>query len=557
MKTNPSLLGGAALGVVCSLAAGNMAQAAGKHHHRAAARPATSDLARQVRELRAEVQSLKATLSAQSQAQQQTQAQVQSAQTQAAAAQVQAQAARSALDSQIATIPTTVASAVANQPKPKTSPLSYGGVNITLGGYLAAEAIYRSRSEGADIASSFGGIPLGNNRAAHTQEFRGTARQSRFSGLVQGDVNPTTHAAMYGEFDFQSAAQTANSVESNSYNLRIRHLYGTIDWDTLGLHVLAGQNWSLATLNTKGITPRNELPPPGIEAQYVPGFVWTRQPQLRLTKDLLDKSLWLSVSLENPQTTFFTVGSGPGAGTLPASLVYNMSPLAGFDALNTLSLNHVPDVIGKIAYEPEVAGRKVHLEAFGIYRDFYSRRNGSNHDVQGGGFGFGIVAPLVPGRLDVQLSGLAGKGVGRYGSSQLPDVTFAPDGSVRPISETMVLGGVTLHATPELDVYLFGGEERTERKAYTVGSTAYGYGNPLYVNTGCFSETAIGACNGNTRQVDQVTLGFWDRIYQGSFGHVQVGVQYSYTERKTFSGIGGAPAGNENMVFTSFRYYPF
>jgi hypothetical protein len=39
---------------------------------------------------------------------------------------------------------------------------------------------------------------------------------------------------------------------------------------------------------------------------------------------------------------------------------------------------------------------------------------------------------------------------------------------------------------------------------------------------------------------------------------VQVGVQYSYTQRKTFADINGyAPKAPDNMVFVSFRYYPF
>ena len=46
-------------------------------------------------------------------------------------------------------------------------------------------------------------------------------------------------------------------------------------------------------------------------------------------------------------------------------------------------------------------------------------------------------------------------------------------------------------------------------------------------------------------------------LFQGKFGRIQWGVQYSYTERKAFEGVGGAPSANENMVFTSFRYYPF
>ena len=81
---------------------------------------------------------------------------------------------------------------------------------------------------------------------------------------------------------------------------------------------LAGQNWSLLTLNSKGITPRNEVPPATIDAQYVVGFNWARQPQIRIVKNW-NKEFWLAASVENPQTTFaanastaagITVGEG-------------------------------------------------------------------------------------------------------------------------------------------------------------------------------------------------------------------------------------------------------
>jgi hypothetical protein len=429
-------------------------------------------------------------------------------------------------------------------------------LSITLGGFLAAESIYRSRGEAADISSNFNAIPFGANRPGHARELRFSARQSRISALVEGGPRADLRLAMYGEFDFQGAAQTANSNESNSYTPRIRHLYGTVDWEDRGFQLLAGQAWSLATLNTKGITPRNELPPAIIDGQYVPGFVWARQPQVRVTKTFNDRKLWVAVSLENPQTTFFTVGTGPGAGVLSASLTFNAPAGSGFNAANTLSLNHVPDVIAKVAYEARL-GVPVHAEVFGLYRDFYSRIGGSNHDVAGGGIGGSLLVTAISNRLDLQLSGLRGQGVGRYGTSQLPDATFGPDGRLQPITETMMLAGATLHATPKLDVYLFAGEERAERQASTTAAGAFGYGNPNYVNAGCFSETAAAVCNGNTREVRQATLGFWHKAYQGGFGRLQVGMQYSYTRREAFSGVGGAPTVGENMLFTSLRYYPF
>jgi hypothetical protein len=298
------------------------------------------------------------------------------------------------------------------------------------------------------------------------------------------------------------------------------------------------------------------LPASQIEGHFMPGFVWTRQPQVRLTKAWADRKLWLSVSLENPQTTVFAGGVGPGAGAVPADLTFNAPGGTGFNAANSVSLNHVPDVIAKLAYEGRL-GVPIHAEIFGLYRDVYWRFAGSNHDATGGGVGAGLVVNALPGVLDLQLSGLYGNGVGRYGTSQLPDATVGPDGQLHTITETMALAGATLHAGRRTDVYLFAGEERAERRALTGPGGAYGYGNPAYVNLGCFHETPAGVCNGNTRSISQVTLGAWNRIYQGAFGRLQVGAQYAYTERRAFSGVGGAPRARENMVFTSLRYYPF
>jgi hypothetical protein len=541
-----SMIAGASLGALISVAA-VPAQAS---------TASDQETQREIKELRAQLEALQKRLDAQSAAEQQTKSEADAAASQAASAKAQAAAA----NAQVAAIPAQVQTAV-DAAKPKTDKLYYKGVTVTLGGFAAFESVYRSRNETADIASSFSAIPFNNSSVGQTNELRFTARQSRFSVLAQGDVDPATHLGFWGEFDFLGAAQTANSNESNSYTPRVRNMYGTIDWDNTGLHLLAGQNWSLVTMNTQGITPRNEAPPPVIDAQYIPGFSWTRQPQIRLTKDF-DKQLWLAVSLENPQTTFYT-----GANALPKDVIltYNSPAGSGFNSANTLSLNRIPDVVAKVAYEPTIADRTIHLEALGLYRSFYERLDYGNQNSSGGGFGAGLNVPLIPDLLEFRVSGLAGKGIGRYGSAQLTDVTFDASGVIRPISEIQALAGLTLHAGPKLDVYLYAGEEKESAQPYNLTSgagviTPYGYGNPLYSNAGCASETAKGSCVGNTRLVEQGTLGFWYKPYIGNYGRIQYGLQYSHTERKAFAGSGGldiAPIGDDNMVFASFRYYPF
>ena len=568
MTLKTALLRGAAFGAMVALTVGATAHAetTAKHrkHHAEHVVAASTSAMEEVRALKAEVEELKARLDSQGQQQQATAAQA--AQTQA---QVQEVAANTAsVQDKVETIPEQVNVAVGQLPKPKTDKIYYKGLSITLGGFAELTDINRSHNMVSDIATNFSQIPFNNNVAGHASENRLTEHQSRFSALIQGDAAPDVHLAMYGEFDLNAAAQTANSNETNSYQPRVRHLYGTVDWDNFfgvndfGLHLLAGQNWSLATMNTKGITPRNELTPPQIDAQYVPGFVFARQPQVRVTGDFLDHTLWAAVSVENAATTT--------TGATPAGTTVNAAGQSGFNSANNVSLNQYPDVIGKVAYEMKPFNRSLHLEAFGILRNFYDRHptplltslGRENQDTWTGSLGFGAVFQAIPSVLDLQVSAISGKGVGRYTASQLSDATFAANGKVDPITETSWLAGGTWHVLPILDVYGFVGRDAEDHTATeSTGGVNYGLGNGLLDARGCAYETgapAGTACTVQTKSIQQETAGFWHKVYQGNFGRVQWGIQYSHTERDSFAGIGGVSAkGDEDIVFTSFRYYPF
>ncbi|HEX4178208.1 MAG TPA: hypothetical protein VHY57_07205 [Rhizomicrobium sp.] len=443
------------------------------------------------------------------------------------------------------------------------SSMDAGPVTVTIGGFLASEGVYRSRSESADIGSSYNGVPFANQPTGHMSETRFTARQSRLTVMAQGDVNSDTHLTFWNEMDFLGAAQTANSNESNSYNLRIRNMYTTIDWDSLGLSILAGQNWSLATANTKGITPRNELVPTTIDAQYVVGFNWARQAQLRITKNW-NKEFWVAASVENPQTTF----AGNAAAAPGITVVSNHAGGSLFNSANNYSLNHIPDVIGKVAWEPVIDGAQpLHMEVYGIYRDFYDRTQiaagnaigfpvgNQNADRSGGVLG-GTITYSFPKILDLQFTGATGSGLGRYGSGNLPDVTFRPDGTLAPIQETSFMAGATWHTTPFLDLYVYGGQEAQQRKTWQIGAATLGLGSPTLNLAGCLVEN--GSCPANIEAENQIAAGFWWKAYQGKFGSFRFGMQYSYTHLKSFSGVGGLqPSTDDSMVFTSIRYYPF
>ncbi|KAF2989977.1 hypothetical protein MJC1_02894 [Methylocystis sp. MJC1] len=492
-------------------------------------------------------------------------------------AKVSQQARAAKADKQARAAPPASAQTAAAAGLPGPDHFYFKGLEITPGGFFAAESVYRSHWMGADNNTPFQNIPFGFMPGAHETEWRATARPSRPNLMIRADIDKQTHIMAFGEVDFLGAAQTANSNQSNSYNLRLRQAYGNVDFDEYGLHVAAGQMWSLVTMNSVGIRPDTSLQPLTIDHQYLPGYVWARTPGFRITKDF-NKQFWAAFSIESTSATFALPGSTPfGTTSLPligAPLLLS-APAAGglFNGLNTYPFTRMPDMIGKVAWDGELAERKIHVEGFGLLRDVTDRAYGGNHSQWGGGAGGGVVVQLMPKLLDFQFSGMIGNGIGNYGAGQLPVATFQLSGAPQLVSERLAMAGLILHPTAQTEVYAFaGGEFAGKRPQWaTVGRTLMvgGYGNPLYDNSGCGLEndaaTAAGValgtplfpCAGQTKSLRQITGGIWHTLYQGPFGRIRAGAQYSYTVRDGFAGFGATPRGTENMVYTSLRYYPF
>jgi hypothetical protein len=461
------------------------------------------------------------------------------------------------------------APAAAAAPKAASSSptLKAGPLTLTFGGYAEGASIYRNKNEVADISSNFNtAIPFAFQPNAHISEFRESARQSRFSLLAQGPHKGSLSAEAYLETDFQSAGTSSNSAESNSYTLRIREFYSVLRDSDTDWYLLAGQNWSLATLYSTQLDPRSERPPLTVDGQYTAGFNWTRSPQFRFVKNW-GKMISAGISVESPQASFFTGCSSvatpapAGCAAPPGAIITN----PGGNILNSTanySIDFAPDIIAKVAVEPGFG----HYEVYGLARGFRDRfpgtASGTNNTTWGGSVGAGMVLPISLAGQDIefQASALAGAGNGRYGSAQLPDATLRPDGTVAAIREWQALAGIVYRPIPKLTLYVYGGEESASRTAYTnaAGTAGIGYGSPLYNNSGCYSLTGTAAtCIANTRAVQQIAVGEWWKAYQGDIGNFQVGLQYSYVDRKTFSGVGGDPSANISMAFISLRYYPY
>ena len=466
--------------------------------------------------------------------------------------------------------------------------LHYKGVNITPVGFLAAETVWRQHALGSDINTPFNSISMPGADAARLTEFFGSGRQSRVGMLVEGKLN-TAKIGGYVEADFLSAGVTSNNNESNSYSLRQRQAWAQAALND-GLTFTGGQMWSLATETKKGLDNRTEALPMTIDPQYNVGFTWARQFGFRVTKSFANK-FWLGASVENAQALFsasgqaqnFLLGSAGTSGGL-----YNPSA--------TYAFNPSPDFVFKAAAEPGFG----HFEVFGVVRRFrdrvYPAANATTPSAAGAydfstttaGVGANARVSLLKKHVDIGGHFLGGDGMGRYGSSTLPDVTVNPNGTLALLRSGQGLATVEYHAS-KLDVYFNAGAEFVGRHyQFNSKGATVGYGSRTANNAGCFTEPVPGTptsgqfpvsssgflpsnpsnCAANTRNVIEGTAGFWYRFYKGPKGTLQWGPQYSYFMRNTWTACGAAaltgpcpvshltaPHGNENMFLTSFRYY--
>ena len=316
-----------------------------------------------------------------------------------------------------------------------------------------------------------------------------------------------------------------------------------------------------------GLIPRQENVPLTIDAQYVVGFNWARQAELRVVKEFDDHRIWAGLAVEEPQTLFSSAG-GPncltGAAATTATgggtLEYAQCGGANVNSVQAYSDNIAPDIIAKIAADPGFG----HYEVWGLLRflggrvSFASTGSGKNYQTTGEGIGAGMILPVVPKMLDFQVSGLIGQGVGRYGTSQLPDATFSSTGKIDPLSEYSIMGGFVGHPIPAVDIYAYGGAEGAARKAYSGTS---GYGNPAAGLGGC--QVELGSCSAVTSSIVEGTVGAWWRIIKSIYGTAEIGAQYQFVERNAFQGMGATkgstvyPSTNENMFLFSVRYLPF
>jgi hypothetical protein len=453
----------------------------------------------------------------------------------------------------------------------------YKGVNITPVAFFAFEGVYRSRSMNSDVNTGFNTTPFPGAGQAHTSELNFSARQSRIGGLFEGNTGPFKLSG-YVEADFLSAGATSNDNQSNSYTLRQRQIWGQAATNE-GFKLTAGQMWSLVTETKKSTDNRTENLPMTVDSNYHVGFSWARQPSIRFQQQF-HNGLTAALALEQAEYIYSATGANANF------FIGNAGASGGlYNVLANYSNNVAPDLILKGTYDAKYG----HFEIGALgrwFRDRYypNQTNavpsvaGGLNDTKMGGGGFANLRMPATKYLDIGIHGLGGTGVGRYGTSTLPDITVHPNGTLEPIRAYQGLASLEGHPTPKLDVFAYYGVEYAQRTVYlstlNTPTRLIGYAPITANNTGCGIETLPGTttnpfagsapynpgvpanCTGATRVVTAETIGFTYRVYNSPrYGRLQYQGVYTYLTRNAWAGVGGAPKATNGMVFTGMRYY--
>ena len=253
--------------------------------------------------------------------------------------------------------------------------------SIKFGGYAKFDAIGDINSAHGSQFANFATIPLDGSAADRQNgKFNAHARQSRLNMETR---TPTDFGELktFMEIDFFGSAR-GNANTTNGEGLQLRQAYGQVG------RVLAGQTWS----NLMDM----DAYPESLDYIGPAGLTFVRQAQVRYT-DNIDDTLSYAVSLESPQTDFAV-------------------------AANKVSLNNVPDLIGKLQYKDTFG----HLALRGLARQLKAADSVTGDEDTSFGWGAVLSGKIKAGEKDSFIfQGAYGDGIGHY----LLDVASSANGT--------------------------------------------------------------------------------------------------------------------------------
>jgi hypothetical protein len=322
------------------------------------------------------------------------------------------------------------------------------------------------------------------------------------------------------------------------------------------------------------LLPGTELPPVPDDTAMAGPIISTRNMQARFVKEIAPHAA-VAISFENNTVgwggdrgtglTLPTTVSAPGLPKPVVSPANFVTPATGGLGNAYVSLGTMPDIVGKIGFDPTT---RLHLEAWGVLRQFKDAPGLATDlpdagKLYSGGGVVGFFVKIIPGKLDLQAAG----GYGALGSALnnfLPDVTYDSTGKPAAIYERALGLNLIPHPHRNVDIYLMAGVEKAQQAGINGGATAanaYGYGNPGAFNgASCETlSTLTGSCAQDTQTVWNVMAEVsWRMFNSPKWGHFDAMPQVQYGRRILFRGADGiAPSTTDWATELCFRYWPW
>lgn len=416
---------------------------------------------------------------------------------------------------------------------PPASPLTIrlGDADFLIGGFIDAAGVFRSTNTGGGPATTWGTIPFSNTPQGNLNETRLTAQSSRLSLLVTSKVG-AADVSGFLEVDFLGSGPGNAFVTANAHTLRLRHAWAR--YNRGGVDFTAGQTWTLLTPNRNGLSPvsADVIFSQNLDPNNQLGLVWARQNQFRFVAHP-SKTVAAGFSIENPQPFIGTAVVLPGA--FPANEVDTGSTPG--------APSPYPDVIGKVAFDPQTGKTHQHFEVAGLVRGFRTYNPASNATLSSTGGGVSVAA-VIEMVKDVKFigTGFWSSGGGRYMIGQAPDFMVKSDGSPNTIGSRSFLAGVEAQVKPPTMVFGYYGTVHVDQKIAMDGDDPIGYGIP--------GSTAA------NRSIEETTVGFNHAFFrEPRYGALQLMFQYSYVKRTPWSVPDDTPSSaHVHMVYVSVRY---
>jgi len=467
---------------------------------------------------------------------------------------------------------------------PPTSPLEFhlGNALFRVGGFIDATAFFRTTNLGSGIGTSFGGLPYSNSVAGRLTETRFSAQNSRITLMFQTPVG-SANVKAYVESDFLGFQPSNAFQTSNSDSLRLRLYWAQVT--TGKFEFLAGQTWSFLVPNRQALSPM-----PGdlfytlnMDTNYQVGLPWTRALEFRFIYHA-SKEWAMGVALENPQqyignaVTLPLSPAGPAVAGSVATSVYTNQVDNGANALpatsgGTGTPNLFPDVIAKIAYDPVVNGKHMHVEAAGVMSQFKlftpatSVTPAFTQTATGGGGSLNFNLELFK-NFHLILNDTFGDGTGRYIFGLGPSLIVKPDGSPGLVHAYSGLGGIEWQPNSKFMLYGYYGGAYFNRNygiqcfvqpvvppAVLPACNSTPSSKPFYVGFG-FPAGFAGSSNAANKSVQEPTIGYIQTLWRNPhWGALQIITQYSYVTRAPwFVAVNQPKNAHLSMVYVDVRY---